>query len=254
MAVVKWSLKIFYMSLKLNKKINSLISENLIIKGIIYVNIFFFGISLLISGKKINMSLNPFTMLSPSIESIIFLGGSGTVPINHYHQWWSLISANWLHGSILHILFNMTALLQIAPLIVREYGINRMFIIYTISGISGFLLSYFAGVKLTIGASGAICGLIGSALYYGKSRGGVFGEAVFKQTSTWIFFLILFGLAIPNINNWGHGAGLVSGIFLGWLLGYNEKKKEQIIHNFFSIFCIIATFLILIWAIASAFG
>ncbi len=224
------------------------------VKYIIYVNSGLFIASLIISGKNIGLSMNPFTALSPSTGSLIFLGATGTIPINQYHEWWSLIAANWLHGSIMHIAFNMLALVETAPVIIREYGRHRMFIIYTLSGIFGFYLSYLAGVEVTIGASAAICGLIGAALFFGKSRGGTYGTGVFKETAGWVISLFVFGLIIPDINNYGHAGGLVAGIFLGWLLGYNEKNKENTLHKILSFLCIISTGIILVWAVISAFS
>ncbi|MFO7751438.1 MAG: rhomboid family intramembrane serine protease [Desulfobacteraceae bacterium] len=227
-------------------------NPDVLVKGIVYTNIFIFAASLVLSGGNVELSLNPFTALSPSVNSLIFLGAAGTIPIDQYNVWWSLIAASWLHGGLLHIIFNMTALYQIAPLVIREFGMHRMVIIYTLSGAAGFLLSYLAGVMVTIGASAAICGLIGATLFYGKSRGGVYGEAVFKQTSGWVFGLVLFGLLIPNINNWGHGGGLLAGIFLAWLLGYNERKQEASWHKLLSLASIAITGVVLLWALTYA--
>ncbi len=229
-----------------------LLHPDSLIRNIIYVNAGLFIISLIISGRNISFSLNPFTALSPSTGSLIFLGAAGTIPINQYHEWWSLIAANWLHGSIMHIVFNMIALIETAPLVIREYGNNRMFIIYTLSGVFGFYLSYIAGVMVTIGASAAICGLIGASLFFGWSRGGTYGSAVFKQTVGWVISIFLFGLLIPDINNYGHAGGLIAGILLGWLLGYNERKRENTIHKILSLLCIISTGLVLAWAVISA--
>ncbi len=80
---------------------------------------------------------------------------------------------------------------------------------------------------MTIGASSGLCGLIGALRYVGKSRGGQWGKLVYKQTSGWVVSLILIGFLMPNINNWSHAGGLISGIFLGWLLEYNDKNKEN---------------------------
>lgn len=233
-------------------KHNRLPAPELTVRSIIGLNCIIYVLSLILSGKGMSFSMNPFSALAPSNGTLIFLGGTGTIPIDRFGEWWSLISASWLHGSLIHLLFNMTALLQIAPLIISEYGLHRMIIIYTLSGVSGFYLSYLAGVQLTIGASAAICGLIGSALYYGKSRGGYFGQMVYKQTSGWVFGLVLFGLFIPGINNWGHGGGLAAGIGVGYLLGYNERAGENALHRAGSAVCIIATIGILLWALGSA--
>ena len=133
------------------------------------------------------------------------------------------------------------------------YGVYRMFIIYTISGIIGFYLSYIAGVRVTIGASASICGLIGAALYYGKTRNNVWGQAIFKQTSGWVVSIAVFGLAVPDINNWGHGGGLVAGIVSGWLMGYENHNSTPRVFYFLGFFlCVATTFLLLGWRLIYA--
>ncbi|MFP5214026.1 MAG: rhomboid family intramembrane serine protease, partial [Acidobacteriota bacterium] len=147
-----------------------------------------------------------------------------------------------------HILFNMMALRQIGPFITQEYGVHRMFIIYTLSGVFGFWLSYMAGVRFTIGASAALCGLIGAGLYYGKSRGGAFGQQVFVQIRGWVISIFIFGFFFPGINNWGHGGGLAAGIALGYLLGYVEKRPEKLAHKLLAGLCVAVTALVLLWS------
>ncbi|MCK4798616.1 MAG: rhomboid family intramembrane serine protease, partial [Spirochaetes bacterium] len=225
------------------------ISGSAIIKAIIYTNVCFFIISLLITGSNIKLNLHPFTALTPSTKCLILLGASGTIPIDRYHEWWSLITANFLHGSLLHIIFNMLALNQVASMVSAVYGRYRMFIIFIITGIIGFYISYLAGIEVTIGASASVCGLIGATLYYGKSRGGILGETVYRQTFGWVIFIILFGILVPNVNNWGHGGGLVSGIILGWILRYNERLVENKSHKIFSILLMGLTFCTLVWSL-----
>jgi rhomboid protease GluP len=209
-------------------------------------------ISLFLNPLASSLSLNPLTFLSPDNRSLLLLGATGTIPINLYHRWWSLISANWLHGGILHIFFNMVAFRQLALLVIREYGVFRMVIIYTMGGFIGFLVSYFAGVTLTIGASAAVCALIGASLYYGKSRGGVYGHTIYRQVGGWAIALFLFGFIVPGINNWGHGGGIIAGVLLGFLLGYGEKAKENIIHKSVAAVCVIVTLMTLGWAVVSS--
>lgn len=209
-------------------------------------------ISLLFYPWSSGFSLNPLSLFSPSNKSLLVLGATGTIPIDRFHRWWSLVTANYLHGGIFHILFNMIALSQIAPLVIREYGAHRMVTLYTLSGVIGFWVSYLAGVAFTIGASAAVCGLIGASLYYGKSRGGIYGKAIYKQISAWALGLFIFGLLVPGINNWGHGGGIVAGAILGFLLGYQEKRKESLLHRILAGFCVGLTLLVLGWAIASS--
>jgi rhomboid protease GluP len=146
----------------------------------------------------------------------------------------------------------MVAFYQLAPLVNREYGVYRMFAIYTLSGIIGFWVSYLAGVAFTIGASAAILGLVGAILYYGKSRGGVYGRALYKQVAVWTVLIFLFGVVVPGINNWGHAGGMLGGIVLGFLLGYQEKKKENLFHKMLAGACAVATIAVLIWAVSTA--
>ncbi len=229
-----------------------LFAADQIIKTIIYANVGMYFISLLMNPTKLGLSANPFVFLSPSNMALLLMGSTGTIPIDQGHRWWTLISANYLHGGILHILFNMVALYQIGPLVLREYRVNRLISIYTLGGVFGFFVSYLAGVRFTLGASAAVCSLIGASLYYGKSRGGTYGQAIYKQISGWVLGLFLFGFLVPGINNWGHGGGIAAGIILGYLLGYQEKKGETLIHKILAIICVVLTIAVLLWATASS--
>ena len=221
------------------------------LKAIIAINIVMFIVSLIYSGKNIIVTLNPFYALTPSLDVLTFLGASGRFPIIKFNSWWSLITANWLHGGLLHILFNMMAFWQICPLVIREFGLYRTFVIYTASGIIGFFVSYLAGVTFTIGASAAIFGLMGSLIYYGKSRGGLYGQAIYKQVGGWVIGMFLLGLMIPVINNWGHGGGLLGGILLAYWVGYQEKSREKSLHRSLAFACVLTTLLTLTWAVFS---
>lgn len=223
-----------------------------LIHTIIAVNAVMFLLSLLLSGRGLQLSGNPMHFLSPDNQGLLILGATGAIPIDRFHRWWTLASASYLHGGILHILFNMLALRQIAPLVINEYGTHRMFVVYTLSGAGGFLISYLAGVSFTIGASAAVCGLIGAALYYGKSRGGTYGQAVYRQVGGWAVSIVLFGMVVPGINNWAHGGGMLSGILLGLLMGYHERKKENMHHRLLGTLCLSATGLILLWAVSTS--
>jgi len=223
-----------------------------LVKSIISINVGMYFISLLLYPTTISFLPHPFTFLMPDPNSLLLLGATGTNSIDLFHRWWTLLSANWLHGNILHIFFNMAAFRQLAHLVIREYGTFRLIIIYTIGGGFGFLVSYLAGVEYTVGASAAVCALIGALLYYGKSRGGVYGNTIYRQIGGWTIALLLFGFIVPGINNWGHGGGIIAGVLLGFLLGYAEKIKENIVHKTIAGVCAIATILTLGWAVVSS--
>jgi len=222
------------------------------IRLLISLNVAMYLISLFLDPSRLGLSASPFALLSPSDRSLLLLGASGTLPIDRLGRWWTLVAANYLHGSILHILFNMMALRQIGNLVVEEYGVYRTFILYTGGGVAGFFVSYLAGVNFTLGASAAVCSLIGAALYYGKARGGVYGQAVYKQVLGWVIGIFLFGFLVPGINNWAHGGGLLGGILLALLLGYREKREENLAHKNLAAACMVLTLGILGWAVVTA--
>ncbi|MBA4368122.1 MAG: rhomboid family intramembrane serine protease [Desulfobacterium sp.] len=242
-------------SARLKKRwINALNDSEMLIQGVMFLNIGMFVLSLFLNSSIPEITLNPFTALSPDTYSLLLLGATGTEPIDNIHLWWSLgwltfLSANYLHGGILHILFNMVALKQIAPVVTREYGVYRFLIIYSIGGVIGFYLSYMAGISLTIGASSAICGLLGSLLFFGWSRGGQYGNLVFKQIGSWILTLFIFGFLMSGINNWGHLGGILGGFALGWILGYREKRPETRMDRFTSGIIAVITLLVLGWSV-----
>jgi rhomboid protease GluP len=219
-----------------------------LVTTIIAVNIVMFILSIVIDPRLGSLNFSPFNFLSPSNQSLLVLGSTGTIPVFQLDRWWSLLAANYLHGGLLHIVFNMLAIRQLAPLVIREFGINRTIILYTLGGVIGFLLSTIAGVRFTIGASAALCSLIGALLYYGKSRGGIYGQNIFSQIGGWALSIGIFGFMVPGINNWGHGGGMLAGVLLGYLLGYTEKKREKFSHKVLAMLCLAATCLILLWS------
>lgn len=227
-------------------------SSQQVINAIIGVNALMYLLSLVLSSRGLRLTANPLTFLSPDSQGLLVLGATGAIPIDRFHHWWTLVSASYLHGGLLHIMFNMLALRQISPLVISEYGTHRMIAIYTLSGVCGFLISYLAGINFTIGASAAVCGLIGAALYYGKSRGGLYGQTIYRQVGGWAMGIVLFGLIIPGINNWAHGGGMMAGILLGLILGYQERTKQNMHHRLVGGLCLYGTAVVLLWAVFSA--
>ena len=219
---------------------------------IIYVNIFFYVVSLLLNPTGIFSGGGFLSFLSPSGQSLLLLGATGTFPVFGFNRYWSLVSASFLHGGIIHLAFNMMALYQLGPFVLHVFGFHRFFSIYILTGIAGFAVSLIFGVDFTIGASASICGLIGAIVYYGKNRGGEFGQAIYKQALGWIVGLIIFGLIFKGINNWAHGGGVISGILLAMLMGYNEKRDETAKQKLLAYVCILVTLGVLIWALLSS--
>jgi rhomboid protease GluP len=224
-----------------------------LVPGLIAVNITLYLLSLLLTPAGIGLVPSPFSFLSPDGRALYRLGATGVLPIAYEGRWWTLVTASFLHGGLLHLFFNMAALWQLGPFVQQIFGTHRFLVLYVASGAAGFLLSYLASIPFTIGASASLCGLIGAILYYGKSRGGFLGESVYRQATGWIVGLVLFGLLVPGINNWAHGGGLVAGLLAAFALGYEERNGEPAWLAPFGGVTAIGTLVVLVWATVRAF-
>jgi rhomboid protease GluP len=224
-----------------------------LVPELIALNITLYLLSLLLTPAGIGLATSPFSFLSPDGRALYRLGATGVLPIAYEGRWWTLVTASFLHGGLLHLFFNMAALWQLGPFVQQIFGTHRFLVLYVASGAAGFLLSYLAGIPFTIGASASLCGLIGAILYYGKSRGGFLGESVYRQATGWIVGLVLFGLLVPGINNWAHGGGLAAGVLVAFALGYGERNGEPAWLAPFGGVIAIGTLVILVWATVRAF-
>jgi rhomboid protease GluP len=188
-----------------------------------------------------------FSFLSPDTPAVFMFGASGAVPVFGYGRWWTVLSAGWLHGGLLHILFNMNAVRQLCPPVADLYGPGRMMLIYTAGGVVGFLASscagyYLAGIPLisgshiTLGASAPLFGLLGALVYYGQRSGSSMMRAAAWQNAAVMF---AYGLFMPGIDNWAHAGGFAGGWLMSrWL---DPLTRERIDHLIAGLACILIT-------------
>ena len=169
---------------------------------------------------------SPFDLLSPSHRALVTLGMTGELAWRQ-GWWWTLITAIYLHGSLLHIVFNLLWVRQLAPAVEQLFGTARLVVIFTAGGVAGFVLSNIASGAWTIGASGAVFGLLGAMVAYGKSRGGTFGTAVFRQYGQWAVLMFIFGFFMAGVNNWGHAGGFAGGYLAALAVGHGERRAER---------------------------
>ena len=162
---------------------------------------------------------------SPSSLALYKLGMTGGAALQA-GLWWTVLSATFLHGSLLHIFFNLSWVRGIGPLASEVFGPARFFVIFCLTGIAGYLVSNWISGAPTIGASGAIFGLYGALLVYGKRRGGTWGAGVSRQAMSWAVAGFVFSLAIKGVNNIAHAGGFVAGLGLGMLMPLAERREE----------------------------
>lgn len=134
---------------------------------------------------------------------------------------WRLVTPVFLHGSVIHIAFNMYALYYLGPRLERYYGHWRFLALYLLCGFGGNVFSMMFTEAPSLGSSTAIFGLIGAqgVFYYHNRK--IFGPAVRQALSSIITIAVInliIGLS-PGIDNWGHIGGLLGGILFAWLSG-----------------------------------
>ncbi|HEY7170484.1 MAG TPA: rhomboid family intramembrane serine protease [Vicinamibacterales bacterium] len=206
-------------------------------------------ISLLATGPAaLQMGGGFFSILSPNTRVLVMLGASGSVPVFVFGNWWTVLSATWLHGGLLHILFNMMWVRDVGPSTAEVIGPARTVIIYVVSGVCGFLLSSVAGqylpplpllqgARLTVGASASIFGLLGALVHYGRQSGS---SLIHGQAKQWALILFIFGLIMPGIDNFAHAGGFIGGYAMSAF--FNPLTRERGDHMIVAAICLLLTF------------
>ena len=141
-------------------------------------------------------------------------GAKNRLAILYYGQWWRLITAGFLHGGIFHILMNSWVLYDLGAQVEHIYGTARFLSIYLISSVGGFLASLLWSPGLSLGASAALCGLIGAMMAYAKRTDQQF---VFSFYLRWILMIAVIGLVFSMIDNAAHFGGLAAGFLVGYV-------------------------------------
>ena len=199
---------------------------------VIGICVVIFVLELLMSPRGVNTQLG-FGFLAPDLEVGVRLGASGALIVFDYGRWWTILSAGWLHGGLLHIAFNMYWVHQLGPVMARLFGVPRAAIIYLLSSAMGFLVTSAMPVvapwmpfanrnSVTLGASAAVFGWLGALICYSRQTGG---RMFMRQVMGMAIPLVLFGLLIPGIDNWAHLGGLAGGYLLASRYGPNTEER-----------------------------
>ena len=193
--------------------------------------------------------------LSPSSTALRILGASGAAPVFGDGWWWTVLTASWLHGGPLHILFNVMWIRQMGPEIANLYGAGRMILIYTVAGVTGFTLSTlmfflgipFFGAYVTVGASASIFGFLGALVHYGRRSGS---SHVGQAGLQYALILGIMGFVISGVDNAAHLGGFVGGYLTSWLL--DPLKPERIDHIVAAVVSLVITLVALIVTVTRA--
>ena len=179
-------------------------------KVLIIINIIIFILSTLLTNSYdmfTNFALNKYYVLNG--------------------EFYRIITCGFLHADIMHLICNMYSLNIIGSQIESFLGKKRFLIIYFLSMITGSLLSLVINTGWSVGASGAIFGLIGSLIYFGYYYRLYLGSVLKSQLIPVLLANLAIGFIIPNIDMAGHIGGLIGGILATMLVGIENKTKKN---------------------------
>ncbi|HLK70133.1 MAG TPA: rhomboid family intramembrane serine protease [Bryobacteraceae bacterium] len=200
------------------------------------------------SGRGSAMGLDGLTLIEfGAMYSQLIHGG----------EWWRLVTAGFLHGGLIHILMNSWVLFDLGAQVEEIYGASRMLTIYFVSSTFGFYVSSLMKPGPSIGASAALCGLIGAMLALGVRDRSGYGAAIRAVYIRWIVYILLFSF-LPGVDMAAHVGGLAGGFGLAYLAGdprHSSTATERLwrVAAFCCILITVASFLMMyLWFTANA--
>jgi rhomboid protease GluP len=162
--------------------------------------------------------------LSGSINTrvLVELGAKSPLIIIQ-HQWWRLVTAIFLHAGLLHIGMNLWCLFDLGPQVESLFGASKFTVFYLVTGVAGFFLSLLWNpFGTSVGASGAVCGLIGVLIGASFHHGGI-GKMYRSMLWRWVIYILIFGLFFA-VDNAAHIGGLASGLALGYVVPESDSE------------------------------
>ncbi|XP_047048878.1 RHOMBOID-like protein 2 [Lolium rigidum] len=173
-------------------------------------------------------------LLGPSSATLAKMGALDWNKVVHQNQGWRLISCIWLHAGLIHLLVNMLSLLFIGIRLEQQFGFVRIGAIYLVSGFGGSVLSalFLRNNNISVGASGALFGLLGSMLSELLMNWTIYSNKVAAIVT--LLFIIVINVAIgilPHADNFAHIGGFIAGFLLGFVLlarpqfGWMERSE-----------------------------
>ena len=183
--------------------------------AILILNIVFFAAELMgtiQSGQFGGLSI----LWGMNGETLYRLGANDRLSISLLHEWYRLITAMFLHGGLIHIGFNMMVFLDLGPIVEEVYGSARYLFLYVVMGAASFAVSALAG-HFSLGASGAILGLVGLMIAITTRRSGAYMRELRSRLISWVVTIFVMGLLFTGMrtDNWAHAGGLAAGFVLG---------------------------------------
>jgi rhomboid protease GluP len=162
------------------------------------------------------------------ITSLVELGALYPPFVTEYGEYYRLITTAFLHGSILHAMFNVVALFYLGGHLERLIGGFRFSIIYLLSALgSSIAVVLLNPNSVTIGASGAIYGIIGALLVLTFTRKEWFFSQVIRSIRNLIIINVVLTFLVPSISIEGHLGGFIIGLIFIQFMTPNEPMIQR---------------------------
>lgn len=158
-------------------------------------------------------------------------------------EYWRFVTSIFGHHNPLHLIMNLGSLVFVGELVERILDRKKMLLIYLASGVASMAISHLWYVQfkhqpdyVSAGASGAVCGMIGAAWFAARKLGPREAEVV-RSMKRWSVLMVVWGLAVPGINNAAHFGGFLVGALLAHLtpVGIAQSVRTQRILSVVSI-------------------
>ncbi len=201
---------------------------------ILLINAALYAASSALSGSLTEMSGRALYSLGAKLGASIWLG----------HEYWRLVTAGFLHGSILHIAFNSWALFVLGSQVEEVYGTPRFLVMYFASTVGGFFLSARMNMGLSIGASAGIMGLIGCMVAFGHASQTSLGRQIRNQYLGWLGLNLVWGfMPGSSIDNYAHIGGFAAGFAVAWFAGtpMRSTRTKEAAWRVAAAFCVLVT-------------
>jgi rhomboid protease GluP len=196
-----------------------------LISVIVTACVVLYGTALALQPESIFRISGLFSILSPGTRALYQLGMTGGLAWQQ-GWWWTVFTAIYLHGGILHIFFNVMWIRNLGPAVTDAYGPARAFVIFTIAGAIGFVASNLVSGAPSIGASGSIFGLLAALIVHSRKRGGSMMAAQLWQ---WAILMFAMGFFMSGVNNWAHAGGFAGGWATAQVVGFGERREGRFV-------------------------
>jgi rhomboid protease GluP len=166
--------------------------------------------------------------LTGGVTGTLSQAGANYAPAVSQGQYWRLVTSMFLHGGLLHLALNGWALYQLGGLFEIWLGSVRLLAVFLLSGIAGSIASVLWTVGPSVGASGAIFGLLGALIAFLLRRHQALtpgAKSLLMQLVMWAAINVFFGFNTPGIDNAAHLGGFAAGLLVGLVL--RERRRYQ---------------------------